>query len=252
MSRAEKRQRKKENTRAAREARARQMQREKRKRTALRVGAAVVLGVLGIVIVTLLSGDGDDDVAVTDTTAVPSESTSTTIAVSAPDFELDPTIDYSARITTNFGEIVVDLDEGAAPVATGHFVRLARDGFYDGLTWHRAAADFVIQGGDPSGDGTGGSGSSVVGEVPEDSYPIGSLAAAKTQTDPPGTFDAQFFIVTGTRGATLPNDFARLGTVASGLEVAQEIERLAPPEGDGPPVETATIDRVEVIETPAQ
>ena len=158
------------------------------------------------------------------------------------------TVRYTAVISTNFGVIKVALDGENAPIATGQFVKLARDGFYDGLTWHRAATDFVIQGGDPDGNGTGGSGSSVVGEVPTDSYPLGSIAAAKSMADPAGTFDSQFFIVTGSRGATLPNDYARFGTVVSGLEVAQEIEALAPASGDGPPTAPATIDSIEIVE----
>ena len=76
---------------------------------------------------------------------------------------------------------------------------------------------------------SGGSGRPpVVGETPADSYPIGSLAAAKTGADPPGTFDCQFFIVTGENGASLPNDYARFGSVTSGMDVAKKIEGLAP------------------------
>ena len=108
----------------------------------------------------------------------------------------------------------------------------------------------MIQGGDPTGTGTGTSGSSVVGEVPTDHYPVGTLAAAKTGADPAGTFDSQFFIVTGGQGATLPNDYASFGSVTSGLDVAQSIETLAPASGDGPPTETVTIQKIEIIETP--
>lgn len=165
--------------------------------------------------------------------------------------EQERTSKYTAVITTNFGVIEIALDDVNAPIATEQFVKLARDGFYDGLTWHRAAKDFVIQGGDPSGNGTGGSGASVVGEVPTDNYPLGSLAAAKAGAEPPGTFDSQFFIVTGSRGATLPNEYARFGMVVKGLEVAQEIEGLAPASGDGPPTKPATIDSIEIIESDA-
>ena len=84
----------------------------------------------------------------------------------------------------------------------------------------------MIQGGSPKCDQQGGAGTSVNGEVPTDNYPIGSLAAAKGGSDPAGTFDAQFFIVTGSQGATLPNDYARFGSVISGLDVAQKIEGL--------------------------
>lgn len=249
MSRA-KRQRQKQNTRAAREAREATQRRRRRKSAAIRAAVAAVVVALAVGIAAFVTGDDGDDTAGDTSTTVPGDTTTTVpVAVSEPDFALDSAVDYSARITTNFGEIVIDLDENA-PVGAGHFVKLAKEGFYDGLTWHRAAADFVIQGGDPNGDGSGGYGQPVVAEVPTDNYPLGSLAAAKTATDPAGRFDSQFFIVTGSRGLTLPNEYARFGTVTSGLEAAQNIERLAPAEGDGPPTATATIDKVEIIETP--
>ncbi len=176
-----------------------------------------------------------------------------TVAVIVANKDDDTGSGSTATITTNLGEIVIDLDTENAPVAAGHFADLARDGFYDGLTFHRVVANFVIQGGDPNGDGSGGSGESVPGEVPPENaetgnYPIGSLAAAKGAADPPGTFDAQFFIVTGTDGMTLPAEYARFGMVTGGLDIAQQIEALAPAEGDGPPTETVTIEKIEISE----
>ncbi len=158
----------------------------------------------------------------------------------------------TATIKTNLGDIVIELDTENAPIAAGHFIDLATSGFYDGLTFHRVVPNFVIQGGDPNGDGTGGSGESVEGEVPpgdepDGNYPIGSLAAAKTAADPPGTFDAQFFIVTGSDGVALPNEYARFGMVVEGLEIARQIEGLASPAGgDGQPTETVTIETIEI------
>jgi cyclophilin family peptidyl-prolyl cis-trans isomerase len=152
-----------------------------------------------------------------------------------------------ATIDTNFGCIVVALDTAHAPKAAGRFALLAKSGFYNGLTFHRVVPNFVIQGGDPKGDGTGGSGKQpVVGEVPTDGYPIGSLAAAKTGTDPAGTFDCQFFIVTGQQGTQLPNDYARFGHLVTGMDVAKKIESLAPPQGDGPPTQKVTIARISI------
>jgi cyclophilin family peptidyl-prolyl cis-trans isomerase len=152
----------------------------------------------------------------------------------------------AATIATNFGCIVVALDVAHAPKAAGRFISLAKSGFYNGLTFHRVVPDFVIQGGDPNGDGSGGSSRPpVVGEVPKDGYPIGSLAAAKTQTDPDGTFDSQFFIVTGAQGAQLTNQYARFGHVVAGMDVAKKIESLAPG-GDGPPTQKVTMDKVTI------
>jgi cyclophilin family peptidyl-prolyl cis-trans isomerase len=148
---------------------------------------------------------------------------------------------------TTSGCIVVALDTAHAPKAAGRFISLAKSGFYDGLTFHRVVPDFVIQGGDPNGDGSGGSGKPpVVGEVPKDGYPLGSLAAAKAGTDPNGTFDSQFFIVTGAEGTQLPPQYARFGRVVSGMDVAQKIEALAPATGDGPPTQKVTMDKVTI------
>ncbi len=152
----------------------------------------------------------------------------------------------TATITTNVGTIVIALDTVHAPKASARFIELARKGFYDGLTFHRVVPDFVIQGGDPNGDGSGGTGKKIVGEVPTDHYTSGSLAAAKTAADPPGTFDCQFFIVTGSQGTQLPNEYARFGTVSSGMDVAKKIESFAPPEGDGPPTKKIVMTKVEI------
>jgi cyclophilin family peptidyl-prolyl cis-trans isomerase len=152
----------------------------------------------------------------------------------------------AATIETNLGCIVVALDTAHAPKAAGRFISLAQSGFYNGLTFHRVVPDFVIQAGDPKGDGTGTSGKPpVVGEVPKDGYPLGSLAAAKTGVDPDGTFDCQFFIVTGQQGTQLPNQYARFGHVTAGMDVATKIESLAP-QGDGPPTQTVTMTKVTI------
>jgi cyclophilin family peptidyl-prolyl cis-trans isomerase len=165
------------------------------------------------------------------------------------DFKADPTKTYAATIATNMGTIVITLDAKSAPIASGRFIELARAGFYDGLTFHRVVPNFVIQGGDPAGTGAGTSGRPpVVGEVPTDNYPIGSLAAAKTGSDPPGTFDCQFFIVTGAGGASLSNDYARFGMVTAGSDVAKKIEDLNPG-GDGSPTKKVTITKITIAES---
>ncbi len=170
-------------------------------------------------------------------------------AQQAPAQTIDATKKYSATITTNCGKVVLALDAAKAPIATNNFVSLARQGFYDGTTFHRASKQFVIQGGDPNGDGSGGPGYTVVGEVPTDNYPIGSLAAAKTGADPAGSMGSQFFIVTGKGGASLPNDYARFGSLTSGLAVAKRIEALAPKSGDGKPTQTVLIDKITITES---
>lgn len=157
---------------------------------------------------------------------------------------------YTATIDTNYGPIVVALDSKQAPKASARFIELARAGFYNGLKWHRVVTDFVIQSGDPTGTGNGGSGKPpVVDYTGKNNYPIGSVAAAKTVSDPDGTFDSQFFIVTGPGGGSLPNQYALFGNVTSGIENAQKIMKLAPPEGDGPPTSKAVINTVTISES---
>jgi cyclophilin family peptidyl-prolyl cis-trans isomerase len=255
VARAEKRQRKKDNARAAREAREAALKRQKQRRTAIRFGV-IALPFLVLFIILATRGGNDNDkksatTSTTSTTAAPATTTTTTKVkplFTKPSPALDPAKTYTATITTNFGDIVVDLDVKNAPKASARFVEIARAGKYDHLKWVRSSKDFVIQGGSPDNTQSGTFGSSVVGEVPTDNYPVGSLAAAKTAADPAGTYDAQFFIVTGSGGATLPNDYARFGMVTQGIENAQKIEALAPESGDGPPTKDATIDKIVITE----
>ncbi len=249
MSRA-KRQRQKENTRQAREAREAAQKRQKRKSTAIRVVITVAVAAVAILAFNLIFGDDDgDDIAATDPSSTTVDPTATTLPA-AVDAALDPAVDYSAKITTNLGEIVVDLDEEAAPIGTAHFVTLAKDGIYDGSRWHRIGTEFMIQGGAPGGDPAAPFDRSVVAEVPTDNYPEGSIAAAKTDTDEPGTFTSQFFITSGPDGAALPNEYARFGMVTSGMDVVQALEALAPEGAPGEPTGEATIVSIEIVETP--
>jgi len=248
VSKADKRARQKANTRAAREAREAKQKRRNRFRLVRNALIAAVV-VAGIYLLLNATTGKKKSTKVTTATSTTSTPPTTTKPLAKPPTTIDPAEQYTATITTNFGTIVVALDAKAAPVAANNFVYLADKGFYDGLRWTRAAKDFVIQGGDPTNTGSGGPGYTVQGEVPTDHYPIGSVAAAKTSSAPAGTFGSQFFIVTGSQGETLPNDYARFGTVTKGLDVAQKIDALAPASGDGPPTKTATIDTITIAVT---
>ena len=131
---------------------------------------------------------------------------------------------------TSEGTFAFKLDvEGLAE--HDRLVRVARrrSGFYDGLTFHRIVPGFVIQGGDPSGDGTGGPGYTVVDTPPQDAkYTKGVVAMAKTGAEPPGTSGSQFFVVTGA-DAGLPPDYALLGKVTEGIDVVEKIGKLGDP-----------------------
>lgn len=228
MPTADKRQRKKENARLAREAREAAVKRRRRNRTIRNAAIAVAVFVVVILILTFVSHDNKKKtVAVSPTTTVPASG-------------------VTATIKTNQGNIVLSLDTKDDPKGAGRFIFLAKSGVYNGSRWHRVVKDFVIQGGAPGGDPTKSYGHPVVGELPKDHYPVGSVAAAKTGTDPAGTFDSQFFIVTGAQqGASLANDYARFGSVKSGMDVVKKIEAL-PVGADGDPTTKATIDAVTI------
>lgn len=221
------------------------------------VAIVVVLFVLMVVIVNWVQGGGSKKNAssTSSTTAATTPTTKSTTATTRPavkltGFTADPNKTYTAKIDTNYGPIEFTLDAKQAPKASGRFIELARAGFYNGLKWHRVVKDFVIQSGDPEGTGNGGSGNPpIVDFTGKNHYPIGAVAAAKTANDPAGTFDSQFFIVTGSQGSTLPNDYAYFGTVTSGIENAQKIAALAPASGDGPPTKDAFIKTVTVTES---
>ncbi len=145
-----------------------------------------------------------------------------------PPLEIDTSAKYRATLVTSCGRIVIALDAAGAPETVNNFVFLAREGFLDGLTFHRVVSGFVIQGGDPDGNGRGGPGYSIPDELPEDGYPAGSVAMANAGPDTGGS---QFFIVTGDASA-LPNSFAKFGRVTKGLDVARTIEGFADPNAD--------------------
>src|SRR5207248_11635926 len=118
--------------------------------------------------------------------------------VPKPRLRLDPARTWFATVATSCGDFVIRLVVKAAPRTAASFAYLARRGFYNGLTFHRIVPGFVIQGGDPRGNGQGGPGYSVV-EAPPHSlkYTRGVVAMAKSEIQDPGTSGSQFFIVTG-------------------------------------------------------
>ncbi len=165
-----------------------------------------------------------------------------------PKQQLDPGKTYVATVTTNCGEFEITLDAERAPRTGGSFKFLADKGFFDGLGFHRIVSGFVIQGGDPKGDGSGGPGYSIVEPPPETlTYDKGVVAMAKTAIEDPGTSGSQFFIVTG-EGTPLPPEYALLGKVTKGQDVVDLIG-VAPIGPDEQPVEPIVMKSVTVAET---
>jgi peptidyl-prolyl cis-trans isomerase B (cyclophilin B) len=134
----------------------------------------------------------------------------------------------SAVVETNCGSFTIELDTARAPKTTSSFAGLVEQGLYDGTLIHRIEPGFVIQGGDPNGDGTGGPGYSVDEPPPQDLvYENATVAMAKTEVEPPGRSGSQFFVVTAPADAGLPPDYALLGKVTEGYETVEAIEGLA-------------------------
>ncbi len=166
-----------------------------------------------------------------------------------PAGRLNPAKRYVVTLATNCGAIAIQLDVKRAPKTTASFAYLVKRGFYDDLTFHRVAANFVIQGGDPNGDGSGGPGYTIVEPPPTSlQYTRGTVAMAKTATDPAGASGSQFFIVTAS-DTELPPQYALVGRVVGSMAGVNAISKLAtiPPQ-DGQPVHPVVISRATLSE----
>lgn len=152
----------------------------------------------------------------------------------------------TATVATSCGAFEIALDTARAPKTTASFAYLARHGVYNDTTFHRIVPGFVIQGGDPTGTGTGGPGY-FVDETPPSglSYTRGVVAMAKSPVDPPGRSGSQFFVVTAADAGLTP-DYALVGHVVSGLDVVQRIEQLGTPGPRGTPKAPVLIRSVTV------
>src|SRR3989440_6667947 len=147
----------------------------------------------------------------------------------------------SATLHTNHGAIEVELFDGDAPVTVDNFRKLATDGFYDGVIFHRVIRDFMIQGGDPTGTGTGGPGYTFEDEINDHKVVRGALAMANAG---PNTNGSQFFIVTTDEAPWLDGKHTVFGEVSAGMEVVDRIEALET-DGRDRPREEAKIDKLE-------
>lgn len=162
---------------------------------------------------------------------------------SPPALTIDLAKAYAAKLDTNHGEINVDLDAAASPQAVNNFVFLARDGFYDGVIFHRVISGFMIQGGDPTGTGLGGPGYQFRDELegPGD-YSRGTVAMANAG---PNTNGSQFFICHADAG--LPHSYTIFGRVSSGLDTVDSIAAGDTDAGDRPK-EDCIINSVTITE----
>ena len=160
----------------------------------------------------------------------------------------DRTKALTAVLDTSCGTLEIRLDTKRAPKTVASFAFLARKGFFDGLTFHRIVPGFVVQGGDPKGEGTGGPGYKVTEAPPENlKYTRGIVAMAKTELEEPGTSGSQFFIVTAP-DAGLPPDYALVGEVTKGDDVLKKLGEVPADPADGTPESPVLINKVTINE----
>jgi peptidyl-prolyl cis-trans isomerase B (cyclophilin B) len=166
------------------------------------------------------------------------------VQLSAPKQEVRKGEKLTAVIETSCGTFEIALATGQAPKTVNSFAFLARKGFYDGLDFNRISPNFVVQGGDPLGNRTGGPGYHVDEPPPSNlAYTRGVVAMAKTQAEPPGRSGSQFFVVV-VADAGLSPDSALLGRVSRGIGVVERIGKLGTPSGR--PKQTVLIERIKI------
>jgi peptidyl-prolyl cis-trans isomerase B (cyclophilin B) len=150
----------------------------------------------------------------------------------------------TATMHTNHGPIQLELFDGDAPKTVDNFLKLSRDGYYDGLVFHRVIKDFMVQGGCPEGTGTGGPGYEFEDEINDHKVVRGALAMANRG---PNTNGSQFFIVTTDAAPWLDGKHTVFGQVSAGMDSVDSIEG-APTGAQDRPLDDAVIERVEVHE----
>ena len=157
-------------------------------------------------------------------------------------------------VVKDYGTITLELDADAAPITVANFLKLAESGFYDGLTFHRIMDGFMIQGGDPDGNGSGGSGETIKGEFQQNgvdnpiSHVKGVISMARAKN--PDSASSQFFI-TVADSTFLDGAYAAFGHVTDGMDVAEQIAKDAKPidnNGTIPADQQPVIERVTVLD----
>lgn len=201
-----------------------------RRYIALAVFALIAVGVVAAILISRSGGSGGSSTAASaagcrQVEAPPPKH----ISYSAPKQTVKPGEKLTAVVKTSCGSFDIALDTERAPKTANSFAFLAEKGFYDNLTFHRIVPGFVIQGGDPLGNGTGGPGYSVDEKPPANlAYTKGVVAMAKSSAEPPGRSGSQFFVVLGA-DAGLPPEYALVGRVSRGMDVVERIGKLGTP-----------------------
>ena len=215
------------------------------------LGAFALVGLVVALVILIAGGGSDDD----ESAAVPKSGgceqvaappTKETVSYATPDQTVSRNDTLTAAVGTSCGTFEIALDAKRAPKTVNSFVSLAEKGFYDRLLFHRVSPGFVIQGGDPIGNGTGGPGYSVDEKPPANlAYTKGVVAMAKSSAEPPGRSGSQFFVVLSA-DAGLPPEYALVGRVDKGMDVVERIGRLGTPEET--PRQPVLIEKISIEE----
>ncbi|MEX1006836.1 MAG: peptidylprolyl isomerase [Acidimicrobiia bacterium] len=257
MPKATKRERQRQNRGIRREAMLAAEKRRKRLRTARTIGLLLVPVVIIFVVIQLVSGDDSDS---SSTAAAPIKCSSRKPATpiktqtfpAAPAVDIDVKQDYTAVMHTSCGDINIELDPKQAPQTVNSFLFLVKSEYYNGTTFHRIVTDFVDQGGDQKGDGTGSPGYTLPDEPPKNGYKAGDVAMANSGANTSGS---QFFLVVSQNGAkqldalgSNPYTFSILGHMdAHGLRVAKKINTFGGTDIAGTPTKTIYLFDVGII-----
>jgi cyclophilin family peptidyl-prolyl cis-trans isomerase len=232
--------------------------RHRRWRTArlLAIPLAGLVVIFAIVQITKSGGNGSSASAsaITCTDKKPTTPAKQQTFPSAPPLSIDASTPQEAVMHTSCGDINVQLDAQQAPQSVNSFLFLVQNQFYDGTTFHRIVTDFVDQGGDPTGSGSGGPGYTLPDEPPKNGYKAGDVAMANSGS---GTTGSQFFLVVSANGAKqlngsgAPYKYSILGHMdAHGLKVAQKINTFGSSNEQGTPTKTIYVfDVGEILPT---
>jgi cyclophilin family peptidyl-prolyl cis-trans isomerase len=219
---------------------------ERRKWIALGVFALIAAGVVAAILIGR-SGGGDDSTTATSSSGCEQVEPPKpkTVSFKAPKQVLAKGETATAVVETSCGTFEIGLDATRAPRTANSFAFLADEGFYDDLSFPRVAPEFVIQGGSPFNNTTGGPGYTVDEKPPANlAYTEGVVAMAKTAAEPPGRSGSQFFVVLSA-DAGLPPEYALVGKVEKGIDVVERIGKLGNPE-DEKPKQTVLIEKIRV------
>lgn len=231
---------KKENKKLAQERRAAQRRKKILIENILKFGIPSIVAILFIILIFVdpISKTTDTDYTSSNNNSTDTSNTENTYT---PE-ELDENLTYYADIKIqDYGTITVKLDQKSAPISAANFVALAEDGFYDGLTFHRIMEDFMMQGGDPEGNGTGGSKNNIVGEFTSNGYnntlshTRGAISMARAEDK--NSASSQFFIV-HKDSTYLDGNYAVFGYVTKGIEIVDKVCEDANPTDDNGTIST--------------